>query len=140
MARPNHGKGPQRHGRRRRRREKHLRLLRIQAKRFRRRLRRADSRERWRAKPWWARWPLEWAAVEQDVETVYPGFIRYRVGRALIYHGVVDLDVIPKQRRLTIVFPDRPRHRSPVVWSTGRDPAAPVSLGPADFALPVVPA
>jgi hypothetical protein len=53
------------------------------------------------------------------MDEAYPHFTRFRIGRALVYHGRVSLDPIPVQRRLTILFPDRARHRSPIVMADG---------------------
>lgn len=117
MTRPKHGGSST--GRARRRHKRRLRALRVQAKRVQRNLRARGSQMRWRARPWWDRWPLEWAALERTMAEAYPHFARLRIGRTLVYHGRVDLHPIPVQRRLTILFPDRPRHRSPIAMADG---------------------
>lgn len=80
---------------------------------------RAARRRRERTNsPWWVKHPLEFFALEREVPEEYGGFVRRRVGRALVYSGVVDAGDAGL-RRVTFAFAGPPSRRDPVVFSDG---------------------
>lgn len=117
--RPRHGSKPSNRKRNRRRQKRHARLVRYQAKRLRRRLRAARRSKAWKARPWWEQVPGELAMLERDFPPEYANFTRDRIGDALVYRGLVELELLGIQRKVIIIFRGRPSVFRPIVMADG---------------------
>jgi len=99
-------------GQRRRERCRHQRLT--------RHARRAKWRRiRWQRAPWWQKFPLQLIALESHLAAEYHGFVRWRVGDALLYGGEVEVPETGTIRRLTLIFSRAPARWSPIVMADG---------------------
>jgi SEC-C motif len=100
----------------RKNRTRRLRYLRIQARRL---ARRAGLRSARRTTPWWIEFPDELRLLEYDLSPEYDHFERAIVGRAIVFRGDVNLDPLPLQRRIAVIFPGRPSRVRPIVMADG---------------------
>ena len=105
----------------RRRRKRQWRQRRRPQVSYQKRLRRQRRQRRGPASSpvWWVHRRLEVAALETGLLDAYPGFKKWRVGKALLYGGTVDLDTLNRTRRIVIVFPGHPGKVRPIVMADG---------------------
>ena len=108
-------RGRRRALRSRKNRQRRLRYLRVQARRFARRVGIRPPR----SQPWWIEAPDELGLLEQDLPGEYGHFDRIVIGRSIVYRGYVDLDPLPLRRRIALVFPGPPSRVRPVVMADG---------------------
>lgn len=80
---------------------------------------RGRRKRRWRPTHWWRQSRLELGALESGLRNAYPNFVKWRVGKALLYGGEVSLDTLGRVRRVVVILPNHPGRTRPIVMADG---------------------